>query len=287
MTLDWEGYDVEDYQLAKIIYFSQKHDSLSITQFFNPRIFVTSEVSTDRADFLKQWILSRQIAGDEIGLHLHMHYDQVEAAGVAPKTGPKWNNYMNNGHDVPCSTYSTEEFEKILNWAKQQFIQNGLTIPTSFRAGGWFLDLENLQALEETGFKIDSSGREDYIWGNNGIRGYWKLSSTTPPYQPSKSDQNAAFPSPTFSIWEFPNNGANSRFYTSEDLIKRFEDNLGDGFLEQPQVITYLSHPQGFHLDENVLDVTFYHIDRYLASDDSGPVIYVTLEEAYDYITIQ
>lgn len=282
MTLDWEGLDTSDDQLAEIDNFSKRHNSLPITHLFNPRIYVTSEVSQDRTEYLTQWIQLRRINGDEIGMHLHMHYDMISQAGVTPRSSPKWTNYLNNGHDVPCSAYTYEEFMQILAWANNEFLKQGLGVPKSFRAGGWFADLKVLAALNDSGFIIDTSGRDSYSWGQNRLKGYWNLSSTTRPYHPSKSNQNSPSPQPTFSLWEFPNNGADSYFFKSDDLMSRFNDNYKKQPMVQAQTITYLSHPHAFTGDIDVLDPVFAYTDQYLASLDQGPVIYVTLEQAHN-----
>lgn len=281
-TMDWEGTDAPDEQLQMIVDFSNKHN-VPITHFFNPRIYVTNDISADRANFLTQWVLDRQSEGDGIGLHLHMYYDMVETTGVTVRKEPTWTDYANNGVDVPCTAYTYTEFAQILDWAKAEFTKHGLNIPTSFRAGGWFANSEILRALNDSGFLIDSSGRDYYVWGtkNNKITGFWKLKSTTSPYQPSSSNQNSFSPAPNLSIWEFPNNGADSWWYTSTDLIKRFNDNYQTPLLDQPQTLTYLSHPHWIQKDLEILEPTYEHIDQYLTSSDQGPVVYVTLEQVY------
>jgi len=282
-TMDWEGTGVPQDELDRITTFSSNHDA-PITHFFNPRIYVTSEVSEEEAKSLTSWIQNRQINGDEIGLHLHMHYDLVSAAGVEVRTSPKWTNYLNNGHDVPCSAYTLEEFSRILMWSKQEFLNQGLGVPSSFRAGGWFADTKVLQALEDNGIRIDSSGRSAYTWGSYGLKGYWNLAPTTKPYFPSKSNQNSSSPSPNFGVREFPNNGADSWFYTSDELIDRFNQNYSQGPLSEAQVITYLSHPHQIHIDMEVLEPTYNYIDNYKIEADQGPVIYVTLIQADTFL---
>lgn len=281
LTVDWEGSDTENYQLSKLTELSEKHYNMPLTHFFNPRIYITESIPTSRVDYLTSWVLERQLIGDEIGLHLHMNYEVVKAADVEVIKQPKWTDFLETGHDVPCSEYSKEDFSKILSWSKTTFTQNGLPVPTSFRAGGWFADLSTLQALEENGFNIDSSGREFYYWGNNGLKGHWNLSSTTQPYKPSKSNQNAASPYPTFNLWEFPNNGGDSYMYKTKDLIDKFEKNYDQAILQKPVVVTYLTHPHAFTQDYEVLDPLFEHTDKFNIANDTGPVIYTTLEKAY------
>lgn len=284
MTLDWEGSDTSTFELNTIINFSKEHANLPITHFFNPRIYVADDISKDRQKYLSEWIIERKNTGDEIGMHLHMHREVVSAASVLFRSEPKWTNYLNTGHDVPMSAYSYEELKQILTWATNEFIKQGLGVPISFRAGGWFADLNVLSALEDTGFKIDSSGRDYYIWGTGKIPGTWKLNTKTQPYQPSKSDQNSTYPEPNFTLWEFPNNGYNSYFYKSDNLIKAFNDNYTEKILTNHTVITYLSHPHAFSKDLPNLDPAFDYTDNYLAILDKGPVIYSTLELSYNDI---
>ncbi|MFC1780555.1 acyltransferase family protein [Patescibacteria group bacterium] len=279
-TMDWEGADVSDKELTNIEEFSDEY-SIPITQFFNPVIYISGELDQKRIDRLTDWILNREKIGDEIGLHLHMKYEIAEASGVEPIKEPHWTDYLENGHDVPCSEYSYSQFMKILTWAKAEFEKNNLGTPISFRAGGWFADRDTLRALDDSGFLIDSSGRDYYIWGNHHIKGHWNLKSTTQPYQPSRSNQNASTPAPNFSLWEFPNNGANSGFYQSSELIKRFDENYTEEILYEPKVVTYLSHPHAFSQDLEVLEPVYEYIDQYNVADDGGPVIYTTLEDAY------
>ena len=282
-TVDWEGYNVENSELDELIAFSKRHQDLPMTHFFNPRIYVTGDLTEDQADYLTQWIQVRKLNGDEIGMHLHMHLDMVAAAEVTPRTTPKWTTSLNNGHDVPSSAYSYDEYMQIVQWALNEFEEQGLGVPLSYRAGGWFANMDVLRAVNDQGFRVDSSGRDYYVWGANQLQGHWKLSSTTHPFRPSIANQNGSSPEPTLALWEFPNNGADSYFNGADELIKRFNDNFQKVALIQPQTVTYLTHPHEFIKDTAVLDPVFDYTGKYLAELDRGPVVYVTLEDAYEY----
>ena len=275
-TIDYEGVDVPDSQFEELVSFSQRHNDLPIVHFFNPRIYVTEDVSSERVDKITTWITDREKMNDEIGMHLHMHYDMIEEIGLEPKTSPKWTTHLNNGHDVPCSAYDYDEFKEILNWAIKVYGEKGLGLPISFRAGGWFADSDVLRAVSDSGFRIDSSGRNHYLWGANNLVGHWNLQPTTHPYHPSISNQNSDSPPPNLVLWEYPNNGGDSYFYDHIELINRFNMNFDGNPLDQSQTITYLSHPHDFTGDLITLEPTFDHIDKYLASRDRGPVIYIT-----------
>ncbi len=272
-TMDWEGLPVNRSYLQEIDQISAEH-GIPIVQFYNPRNFVG--LSKSEAQYQTNYVLNRmKNNGDEIALHLHMWYDMVRAAGLTPITEPQWNNY-GNGRDVPFSEYNKEQSVQLLNWAKQQFVAHGLPEPKSFRAGGWFTDDENLAALVETGFVIESSGRDADARGRGSIRGNWNLGPKTRPYHPSKNGINLNTEPFYETIWEYPNNCGDSWKYTDSEMIQCFYDNLDTGILDWPQMITYLSHPHWFYRDGPKVRKLFGEIGQHLYKNDAGPVIYST-----------
>ena len=281
-TMDWEGADTSDNELANLSNFSEKYN-VPVSHLFNPRIYVSDQVSKTRALELTEWIKSRETKGDDIGLHLHMHNDLVNAAGLEVKDDPKWTNHIQDGHDVPCSAYSYDEFKKILEWSKDQFTSHGLKEPVYFRAGGWFADMENLKALNDSGFLLDTSGREYYLWGEKTLEGHWNLDVKTQPYKISLSDQNNSSNN-NMNLWEFPNNGGDSLYYSSSELITRFDENYNKDLLDDVVVFTLLSHPHNITSDIQVLEPLYQHMDQYNIQKDSGPLIYTTLLHAYNDI---
>ncbi|HLD03170.1 MAG TPA: hypothetical protein VJC17_00175 [Candidatus Dojkabacteria bacterium] len=278
-TIDYEGFDVKDQYLESLAKISSDY-GMPITHLFNPRVFIAGDISKKRAQYLADWVSKRVSEnGDEVGLHLHMHLDMVKAAGLTPKTEPRWGG-RSNGHDVLTSAYEYQEFSKLLQWSIKQFIDHGLPKPLSYRAGGWNIDLENMRALADNGFIIDSSGREYFIWGPNQVKSPWHLASTTRPYQISQSDMNTGA-APNYNLWEFPNNGMDSTNNKADVLIKKFNENYQGKPINSAQTITYLSHPHWLDTyDTPQLRALFSYIDDFKAANDSGPVIFVTLEDA-------
>ena len=279
-TLDWEGYDVKEDYLNAIDAIADKH-GIPVTHFFNPRIYTSSAISKSRADYLTSWVIERKNSrGDEIGLHMHMFPDMVSAAGVIPHYEPAWGSTLKDGYDILASNYSYSDTVKMLEWSKKIFSQKGLGTPISFRAGGWFADEATLRAVQDTGFGLDSSGRTKYTFGENGVAGHWDLSATTHPYQLNAKNQNL-IGSPTMDLWEFPDNGADSWAYSTEQLIDRFQANYSGKPLSDKQVVTYLSHPEWFWKDKPKIEALFTKLGKSANSADRGPVIYITLEKAY------
>jgi hypothetical protein len=284
-TMDWEGYDVKDEYLNNLDELANDN-GMPITHFFNPRIYINNSMSPSRRTFLTNWVKDRKaLRGDEISMHLHMHYDFIEAAGLERRIEPSWGG-SDDGYDVLTAAYPPEEFSVILDFALQKFRNNNLPTPVGYRAGGWFVNLDNLKVLPEKGFKYDSSGREYYIFGRNAVRGFWNLRSTTKPYKISANDQNSNRP-PTINLWQFPNNGADSTNLKETEMIKRLNDNFNGQPLNDKQVITFLSHPHWFNQDYPRMKALFAEMNQYKAENDGGPVIYITLEEAYSIYNTQ
>jgi len=276
-SMDWEGYDCNNTYLTSINDLANKYN-VPITHFYNPRIYVG--LSKTRQTYLDNWIKQRRDNhGDEIEMHMHMFFDMVQAAGVTPIKTPQWTNYK-DGKDVPATVYSTEDFTKILNWGRAEFKTHGLGEPIAFRSGAWYANTAILQSIENAGFSIDSSGRTKYAWGTNKIPGFWDLKSTTKPYMPAKANQNIAG-TPSFDLYEFPNNGADSWTYSGAQMIARFNENYKNKPLKERQAITYLSHPHGFNVDGPKMTQLFNHINQYAYSYDKGPVKFVRLADAY------
>ncbi|MCA9392308.1 hypothetical protein KC614_03840 [candidate division WWE3 bacterium] len=279
-TLDWEGYDVKDEYLSEISAISEKYN-VPVTHFFNPRIYVNNDISVERAEYLTQWVSDRYENGDAIGLHMHMFPDMVSAAGVTPIEDPiQWGSTLTDGYDILTSQYGYEDMRKMFSWSKDEFAAHGLPTPILYRAGGWFADEVTLKAASDSGMLVDSSGRTAYNFGNNKVSGPWDLDTTMQPYHPSVEDQNIQG-SVNLPIWEFPNNGADSWAFTKEQMIKRFTDNYQTKVLSEKKIVTYLSHPEWFSHDDERVRGLFDSISTYSFENDGGPVVFVTLDDAY------
>jgi len=283
-TIDFEGYSLKRSYMDSIDELSNKYQ-MPITQFFNPRIFIANDVPKSNRKEMIDWVNKREKEnGDEIALHLHMHYDMIRAMGLTPITAEEYSwGGRYNGHDVLTSAYNYNQFATMIDWSLKKFEENGLSRPISFRAGGWFIDEENIQVLEDKEFKIESSGREYIVYGKNKQKSPWHLYSTTRPYRLMESDQNRRGSDTNFDIFEFPNNGMDSTNNDGIVMIEKFNDNYSKNqIMMGPQVVTYLSHPHWFDTyDKRSLIETFDHIEPMKFSNDKGPVVYRTLEGVY------
>jgi hypothetical protein len=283
-TLDWEGWGVPAAVFDRIRDLSSRHNELPITHFFSPRVFLPTVTPAVDTQQLVGFLTSRtQLNGDEIALHLHMHFDMIEAAGLTPKTEPAWGYRSQEGYDVATTAYKPEEFRQLLAWAKDQFAHNGLPAPVGYRAGGWFANVTVLRALRDSGFLYDSSGRENPKIGPFADIP-WDLSASTQPYYPSANNQNATG-FDAINLLEIPNNGGNTNEFPAGNLLENLRNNFDGEPLREPAAVVYLSHPQWYTTEFPRLDETLRGVDNILYELDRGPAVYTTVRSIYDIWT--
>jgi peptidoglycan/xylan/chitin deacetylase (PgdA/CDA1 family) len=279
-SMDWEGFYLEDSYLWSIEEISNKF-KVPVTHYFNPRIY-SKKQDPKRAAYLTDWIKKRQKDnGDEIQLHLHMWFDMVEEAGVPVKKDVFWEKGL-EGHDVPQTVYSPEEFDKMIKWGLQKFQEHNLPKPIGYRAGGWQINSAQLKVLEKNGFEFDSSGRDYTQFGAKKMEVPWRLTPTSQPYVPSTTNINiAGTGTDAMNLWEFPNNGDNSSNYgqKSTKILDNFYKNYKGTFLTERETFIILSHVQLFYNDAPVVKRFFEDVSQKTAEQDSGPVIFSTIEK--------
>jgi hypothetical protein len=285
-TMDWEGTAPEQRYLDSIAAVSEKHN-VEITHYFNPRLYILLKATEQRKKEITQWVVERlKNNGDDIGLHLHMHHDMVEEAGVKSKYNIEGWDKSISGYDIPTTEYSYDEVLKIIGWGKEKLPEQikkytGYEIPElqGYRAGGWFADLTTLKAIKAAGFLYDTSGRSSFAIGSNKVTQKWDLKNTSQPYKPSVSNQSRSS-SQNLGLIEVPNNGSDSYWSGAKELITNFYANYTPGqFLDSDKILVYLSHPDWFYIDEPKLNELFTELKKYRNDLDLGPVKYTTMRE--------
>lgn len=280
-TLDWEGYDASSEYLKNINRVADDY-LLPITHYFCPRIYLP-EFDKSRSAYLTDWLKKRLEKNDSLGLHIHMFNDFVSAAGVTPKNDLNWGD-NGDGYGSLTTNYTEEEMDKILTYSKTLFSQNNLETPIYYRAGGWFANVTTLKSLAKNGFLADSSGRVEYEFGKNKQKGFWNLEFNSLPYYPSLIDQNRnADEENRIGIMEIPNNGADTYWYSSFELINIFKQNYYGGFLNSNRTVTFLSHPQWYNEKEMKKTLEYLSfVNQYNSEKDYGPIIYSDVNEIYN-----
>ena len=284
-TIDWEGGFVARVPYLDSLGLLADEHGMPMSQLFNPRIYVWQGMPEWQKGQMTQWVLQRaQTKGDEIGLHLHMYTDYVDAAGVTRIMDPHWEN-RSDGYDVPCANYDYEQSLALLNFALQLFQARGLGTPTTFRAGGWFADEDNLKALSDIGFLVDASGCIYTATGS--LPNYWSLGVTSQPYNPCAGNKNSSSCSGAdwnLPLLEIPNNLSHTS--SVDDLRPNFDRNYTGDPLYSPGVGTLLSHDRsGVGAERWMLEQYFAYVDSFLYVADKGAVIYATLADVAEALS--
>jgi len=281
-TFDWEGWDIDDETYLKINEYSEIFNGISFTHFVNPRSFLTTAMNTERIEKLKNFLSVRMSAGDEIALHIHAHYDLVEAAGLTPIKSKHWGLRSFEGYDVPLLSYTSDDFEKIVLKSKSLLIENGFPEPKGFRAGGWYINSKQLAKIKNLGFYYDSSGRNKPVDG--AFRHIeWNLSENAQPYFPNENDQNQKADEGFFL--EIPNNGLTTYESSVEDLIKKIHSVRQFNNNGNAAVLVFVSHPQFAEREFEKIPLVIKEIGTMLEKYDDGPVTMVTMRDIYNIWT--
>ncbi len=271
-TFDWEGWDVTDNALAQITDLRAQYPTIKFTHFVNPRMFLPGVLTADRRVKLISYLNDLHAKGDEIAMHLHMHYDLVQAAGVATREA-HWGLRSNEGYDVPTTEYTPQEFRQIVAFAKSLARDSGLPPMKGYRAGGWYLNTDLLNELSGLGFSYDSSGRDRPATGPFS-RIPWNLPPGAQPYFPSSQDQNIKADSS--SILEIPNNGVSTYDQTIQDLTLRIGTVYKGGILQQPKVLVFTSHPQFYTQEFAKIPEVLKKIAAVSQIAGLGPAVFTT-----------
>lgn len=267
-TFDWEGWDAPDEALSAIDELRSIGAATSFTHFINPRMFLSGVMPPDRREILTEYLKRRNSAGDELALHLHMHYDLVKAAGVTPRTSPHWGLRSNEGYDVPTSVYPTDEFRAVTTFALALFDAQGLPRPVGFRAGGWFVSRDQLLALDALGFSYDSSGRDRPTTG----------AFRTIPWDLPQGAQPYTLPN---GVLEIPTNGTTTYEASVQELLRRATLVYNGGILTRPKALVFVSHPQFSNREFAKIPAVLNALREQSIAVDKGPVVFATMSEVY------
>lgn len=291
---DWDDPDNGDDKLERQERLHARHPELLLTHFVGPYTFTDPSVSPARRARLVEWVTNlAQTEGDEIGLHVHPWCNFISTAGVTCRTSPSfaYANGDTSGYTVILASYTRTELEKIFGRASELFQQNGLPRPTSFRAGGWTANEDVLAALVTAGHVTDSSGcnwsrLEEwrnhagaalYAWNQE----HWSaIDETSQPYFPQTTDMQADA-APHLPLLEVPDNGLLVDYVTGNEMIEMLDKNWPNrGALAEPVTYSIGYHPPNFSESYfSRIDQALTEIDKHLASEGKGPIVYVRMSD--------
>ncbi len=229
LTVDWEGREMTETNLAAMVAFRTKYPSIPIVHFLNAAYF-----TKPGADAVAVTALIRRVLRpmDELGLHIHGWKSLFEASGVTFRSGPTfWGTTLTAadcasdcGHEVPISLYTAEELQKVMAFSVKTLEANGFGHASSFRAGGWLAGETVRTALVLEHFAYDHSSVPSPFLADE-LKGYPLLDAvkalwgdTTPSSQPYSLKAGGG------SFTEVPDNGALADYITAPEILGVFDD---------------------------------------------------------------
>ena len=277
-TLDFEGDAASDVALGNTAAIADRF-GIPMTIMWNPRVWTTTEVTSERAAAMLAWTNTRGANADEVGLHIHAWTDFVRAAGVTPRTAPNWAG-RSDGYDVPLTAFTEAETRKLIDAAVSLMTSHGLPSPRTFRAGGLFANAANLRAIAAAGFTVDTSATPAGPFGS--LQLPWTLAKDAQPYHPSATDANA---SGDLALLELPNIAGNTYGFTVTSIQRTIGEDLamlppaGQAAMA-PRVLTLVSHPATIDLTERAaIEALFAALNAYRYERDAGPLRFVTASQ--------
>jgi hypothetical protein len=188
-------------------------------------------------DEVQKKIFSVLRKGDEQGLHIHGWRSLFESAGVSYKYSPSWtverptlpaSSELDYGHDVPISSYSTEELRTVIQYSLEILKKYDFMRPFGFRAGGWMATPDVLKAIQEEGFLFDSSAVPPHLLKerrkspilHRWLEQLWPNTlEKTQPYVILPEEKGLG------PLWEVPDNGCLADYMTGEEMLWVFQQN--------------------------------------------------------------
>ncbi len=229
VTVDWEGDDLAEENLAAMERLRERFPEVELVQFLNAAYF--TKPGADAAD-VRARIARTLREGDEHGLHIHGWKRLFEAAGVTFRNTPTFweaggkvtaSCTFDCGHEVPISSYTKDELASVIRFSSGLLVEQGFDQPRSFRAGGWMADENVREALVGEGFLTENSAvPATFLASEIGalplftwVDALW--SGTDEAAQPYELETSAG------SLLEIPDNAALADYVTADEMFAVYE----------------------------------------------------------------
>lgn len=279
ISVDWEGMNLLEENLAVFEAFREGYPDVPLTQFLNAAHYCRDESAESITRKIRRVIREE----DEVGLHIHCWRSLVEAAGVKYRIKPTfWGEHLpvrtnrngDEGHEVELAAYTASEVEKIANKSVEILNKNGFQLSKSFRAPGWVASKDVLEGIGRAGFKIDSSST-DRTWHENEL-GKFKIYQRLQELWPKVTQHTQPYEMTTSSgkLLEMPDTGALADYVTSDEM----DLHLKEVIAKTKKGETRFAH-FGFHQESAALFVA--RLAKSLAKWEAiSQIEFMTLENA-------
>jgi hypothetical protein len=245
MTVDWEGWSLEEENLQAMRDFRVRHPHIPMLHLLNPVYPLRPGMGMQQ---VTDHVRSTFLPGDGEGLHLHGWRSLVEACELPYRSEPAFSetegacSQEDCGYNVSLeSAYSEPELRTLVACSADQLVQQGFRRPTHFRAGGWQLGPKLADALQANRFRWDSSRIDPHL-----LLGRWhadsaliKLLETLHPDATALEQPRTIRP----GLMQYPNNAALADYTSASDLLMIFKALAERAQKERKEMVMVL----GFH----------------------------------------
>ncbi len=224
VTVDWEGFSLEQENIEEMQNFRKKFPHIPMLQLLNPVYFLRNPEHVAQT---AQIVRSTFLPIDNQGLHVHAWKSLVTKCEI-----PYQHNYSFADTDEDCKTgdcgytvsleyaYSKSELTKLISCSNDLLVKYGFNRAIHFRAGGWQLGPKLEAALEANGFVWDSSRIDANLlttrWHTDSgmVRMVSALhAGSTPLDQPYALGEH---------IMEYPNNAGLADYTSTKEIVDIF-----------------------------------------------------------------
>ena len=226
VTVDWEGWTLEEDNLQTMRDFRKKYPHIPMLHFLNPAYPLRP--GTNAAE-IKHKIQSTLLPNDTLGLHVHAWKSLTDTCGIPFKEAPNFSGPGADCHAGECGytvslelAFSQSELTQLISCSADLLQKQGFKRPTSFRAGGWQQGQKLANALLASGLTMDSSRTVAHLlttrWPTNSnlVKFVSELhAGSTPLDQPYE-----LLP----GLMEYPNNASLADYTSAQKLLEIFND---------------------------------------------------------------
>lgn len=228
VTVDWEGWSLDDENLDAMHDFRKRFPQIPLLQLLNPVYFIRP--GTD-ARAIRARIERTLLPSDTLGLHLHAWKTLVLHCGLPYRGAPSFAGIDESCPGNTCGytvslelAYSAPELSQLVACGAQILEAQGYPRPRHFRAGGWQQGPKLAAALAENGFTYDSSRIfADLLaprWGADSA-----MVSLVRSLHPDAGPLDQPYPL-AHGLTEYPNNGGLADYTRTEDILALFRQVL-------------------------------------------------------------
>jgi len=224
MTVDWEGWSLDEENLDAMRQFRRKHPEIPMLHLLNPVYFIRPGVdASDTAQKIKSTLLP----SDAHGLHLHGWKSLVEHCELPYKSEPSFGGVHEACAEGDCGytvsleyAYSEHELTILTGCSVDLLVQQGFDWPKSFRAGGWQLGPKLASAILKNGFLMDTSRTAPQL-----VARRWDESSNLVKMVRTLHADGTILDQPYEllpGLMEYPNNASLADYTRTDELVEIF-----------------------------------------------------------------